>query len=193
MPPASDTALAAASDETIARTIAGEPPTLDSPAVAELYRRFAPRVRLYGLKHLRSEAAADDLAQDVLLVTIDRLRAGEVRQYDQIGSFVLGTSRLKAMAVRRVEHRRADLRQRYFDEEEAVAPTDADVFAGARVRPCLAAMAERDRVILVLSFYAEKSAADIGRSLDLTAGAVRVARHRALASLRGCIESRGAA
>lgn len=32
-------------------------------------RRLAPRVRLYGLRHLRDPAAADDLVQDVLLMT----------------------------------------------------------------------------------------------------------------------------
>jgi DNA-directed RNA polymerase specialized sigma24 family protein len=34
-------------------------------------------VRLYGRRHLRNDAAADDLAQDVLLLTIERLRAGK--------------------------------------------------------------------------------------------------------------------
>ena len=33
----------------------------DREAEAELIRRMAPRVRLYGLRHLRDEEAADDL------------------------------------------------------------------------------------------------------------------------------------
>lgn len=36
-------------------------------AEAELCRRFAPRIRLYGLRHLRSEDRASDLVQGVLL------------------------------------------------------------------------------------------------------------------------------
>ena len=40
-------------------------------AEAEVCRRMAPRIRLYGLRHLRSAAAADDLVQQVLLKTIE--------------------------------------------------------------------------------------------------------------------------
>ena len=92
------------SDGELARAIATLSSTAPGAAQAdeaELYRRFAPRVRLYGLKHLGDDAGADDLAQQVLLVTIERLRAGEVRNPDEIGSFILGTSRMLADAVRR--------------------------------------------------------------------------------------------
>jgi len=91
-----DTRPQTASDGDLARAIASAPPGAAQAEESELYRRFAYRVRLYGLKHLRDEAAADDLAQQVLLVTIERLRAGEVRNPDEIGSFVLGTSRMLA-------------------------------------------------------------------------------------------------
>jgi len=39
----------------------------DPDAEAEMCRRLGPRIRLYGLRHLRSSAAADDLVQQVLL------------------------------------------------------------------------------------------------------------------------------
>jgi RNA polymerase sigma-70 factor (ECF subfamily) len=55
----------------------------DRDAEAELFRRLAPRVRLYGLRHLRDAAAADDLAQDVMLLTFDSLRAGKVRESER--------------------------------------------------------------------------------------------------------------
>ena len=73
-----------ASAEALARRIAGGPPGSTDAEEAELYRRFAPRVRLAGRRHLRNDAAGDDLAQDVLLLTIERLRAGEVRQPEDI-------------------------------------------------------------------------------------------------------------
>src|SRR5258708_15582031 len=65
----------------------------DRAAEAELFRRLAPRVRLYGLRHLRDPSAADDLVQDVLLMTFDRLRAGKVREEERLASYVLGTCR----------------------------------------------------------------------------------------------------
>jgi RNA polymerase sigma-70 factor, ECF subfamily len=51
----------------------------DSQAEAELFRRMAPRIRLYGLRHLRDEHAADDLTQQVLITTLEALRAGRLR------------------------------------------------------------------------------------------------------------------
>src|SRR3954447_23901438 len=106
--------LAAVSDEALARRIAGGVPGSTDAEEAELYRRFAPRVRLYGRRHLRNDAAADDLAQDVLLRTIERLRAGEVRRPEEIGSFILGTSRMMAHGERRIARRRDALSSQYM-------------------------------------------------------------------------------
>src|SRR5262249_11100646 len=54
----------------LARRIAAVSPGRDRAAESALYGSLAPRVRLYGLRHLRDPAAADELAQDVLLMTI---------------------------------------------------------------------------------------------------------------------------
>src|SRR5215510_15107522 len=98
--------LEAVGDEALARRIAAGPAGASDAEEAELYRRFAPRVRLYGRRHLQNDAAADDLAQNVLLLTIERLRAGDVRQPAEIGSFILGTSRMMAQSERRIAGRR---------------------------------------------------------------------------------------
>src|SRR5262245_14610935 len=62
----------------LARRVIAAAPERDLEAEAELYRLLAPRARLYGLKHLRDAQAAADLAQDVMLMTLDRLNRGEV-------------------------------------------------------------------------------------------------------------------
>src|SRR5262245_58975713 len=103
-----------ASDEDLARSIAGGQAGSTDAEETELYRRFAPRVRLYGRRHLRSDAGADDLAQDVLLRAIERLRAGAVRQPADIGSFILGTSRMMALSERRTVRRREALAARFI-------------------------------------------------------------------------------
>ena len=64
-----------ASDGGLAREVAACESGFSEAAESELYRRFAPRVRLYGLRHLRDEDAAGDLVQKVMLVTIEKLRA----------------------------------------------------------------------------------------------------------------------
>jgi RNA polymerase sigma-70 factor (ECF subfamily) len=177
----------AASDGDIARAIAAAAPGTADAAESELYRRFARRVRLYGLKHLRDAAAADDLAQQVLLLTIERLRAGEVRNPDEIGSFILGTSRMQAGAMDRKARRRERLTAAFHHPAVAMDPDEAalDTVAVAR---CLQALAERDRQVLVLTFYAEQSSAEIAATLGVTGTVVRVARHRALGRLRACVD-----
>jgi len=175
-----------ASDGELARAIASAPPGEAQTEESELYRRFAPRVRLYGLKHLRDEAAADDLAQQVLLVAIERLREGEVRNPDQIGSFILGTSRMLADATGRKTRRRESLTAQFHAAELYAEPVtaldDIDV-----VERCLHSLAERDRRVLVLTFYAEKTSPEIAEDLGVTGTVVRVARHRALERMRECV------
>ena len=69
----------------------------DTEAEAELVRRMAPRIRLYGLRHLRNPDAADDLVQQVLIVALEALRAGRLRESDKLASFVLGTCRMAVL------------------------------------------------------------------------------------------------
>src|SRR5690349_1763664 len=97
-------------DSELARAISSKLSGQSEEAETELYRRFAPRVRLYGLRHLRDEDAARDLVQQVLLVTIEKLRSGVVRDVDQIGSFILGVSRTMTIDLKRRERRRERLR-----------------------------------------------------------------------------------
>ena len=52
---------------------------------------------------------------------------------------------------------------------------------------CLETLAERERTVVVLTFFADKSGDEVARELGLTAGNVRVIRHRAIARLRGCM------
>ena len=178
-----------ASDGEVARAIASAPPGTAQAEESELYRRFARRVQLYGLKHLRDGAAAEDLAQQVLLLTIERLRAGEVRNPDEIGSFILGTSRMLADSTQRKARRRENLTVQFHVPELYAEPDVASGDAEA-VERCLHSLVERDRRVLVLTFYAEKSSSEIAEELGVTGTVVRVARHRALGRLRDCVRLR---
>ena len=179
--------LEAVSDEALARRIAGGLSESMDAEVTELYRRFAPRVRLYGRRHLQNDAAADDLAQDVLLLTIERLRRGEVRKPEDIGSFILGTSRMMAQSERRVARRREALAARFMDTVVEIAPPAFAALDAPRVAACLRALAERDRLVVLLTFYAEREAPRIAADLGVSPGAIRAIRHRAMARLRECV------
>ena len=184
--PEPPTTLGTAGDETLARRIAGGRAGSTDAEEGELYRRYAPRVRLYGRRHLENDAAADDLAQDVLLLTIEQLRAGRVRQPAEIGSFILGTSRMMAHSERRTARRREALAARFVDPAPVAPPSVATVDA-PRVAECLSVLAERERLVVLLTFYADREAPGIAEDLGISPGAVRTIRHRAMARLRECV------
>lgn len=159
----------------------------DAAAEAELYRRLAPRVRLYGLRHLRDRQAAADLVQQVLLMTLERLRAGEVREPERIASFVLGACRMTVLEMRRGTRRREALLATWSDMEQVFEAPEPLALAPDRLAGCLGALTERERSVVVLTFYADKPADEVGADLALSPGNVRVIRHRALARLRECM------
>jgi len=182
-----DPRLADLDDGALARRVAEAGRAPDSAAEAELYRRLAPRVRLYGLRHLRDRQAAADLAQQVLLMTLERLRAGEVREPERIASFVLGASRMTVIEMRRGTRRREALLETWGDATEAFEAPEPLVLDPDRLAGCLGALSERERSVVVLTFFADKPADEVGAELAISAGNVRVIRHRALARLRGCL------
>jgi RNA polymerase sigma-70 factor (ECF subfamily) len=179
--------LAAVSDEALARRIADGARGSTDAEEAELYRRFAPRVRLYGRRHLQDGAAAEDLAQDVLMLAIERLHAGEVRRPEEIGSFILGTSRMMAHSERRVARRRETLAAQFMERAIETPPPSMTALDAPRVAKCLDGLPERDRLVVLLTFYADREAPRIADDLGLSPGAVRQIRHRAMARLRDCV------
>jgi len=184
---AHDSRFAALDDGALARRIGEAGAAPDAAAEAELYRRLAPRVRLYGLRHLRDRDAAADLVQHVLLVTLERLRAGKLREPDRIVSFVLGTSRMTVLEMRRGTWRRETLLETWGETAEAVDAPEPLALDPDRLARCLEGLSERERSVVVLSFFADKQADEVGAELSISGGNVRVIRHRALARLRECM------
>ena len=171
----------------LARRIADAGPRHDPAAEAELYRLLAPRVRLYGRRHLRDDEEAHDLMQQVMVTTIEKLRAGELREPERIVSFVFGTCRMLTLELRRGARRRDALLEKYGADlpmADIAVPPRLDE---ARVAACLQRLAERERSVLILSFYEEEPADKVGAALGLSAGNVRVIRHRDMERLRECV------
>src|SRR5262245_66133835 len=93
----------------------------DRDAEAELFRRMAPRIRLYGLRHLRDAHAAEDLTQQVILTALEALREGRLREPAKLASFVLGICRMTVLDQRRGARRRDRLLGKF--EADVPAPT----------------------------------------------------------------------
>lgn len=167
-------------------------------AEAELCKRFAPRIRLYGLRHLGSEHAAADLVQRVLLLLVEKLRNGEVREPERVASFTLGAARRVAQQMRRGPEQRAVSWEVVCPEDGTwnripalqgmALPADgADTFSKEALVDNLRLLGERERTVLVLSFYHDQSAREIASTLGMTEGNVRVVRHRAVERLRALL------
>lgn len=158
-------------------------------AEAELCRRFAPRIRLYGLRHLRCEDRAADLVQSVLLSVLDAARSGRVEQAEQLDRFVLGTCRNVARRVRERETRTVPVESAELEQRVgAFEPSFERIDSGGLLR-CLQKLEERARSVVLLSFHSEHDTEQIAQALQLSVGNVRVVRHRALAELRGCLDN----
>jgi len=171
----------------LAQRIAAAAPGVDSAAEAELYRRLAPRVRLYGRRHLRDEDEARDLMQQVMVMAIEKLRAGELREPERIVSFVFGACRMVTLEMRRGDRRRDALLEKYGADLEIADISVAPRLDEARVAACMQRLPERERSVMIMSFYEDEPADRVGAALGLSEGNVRVIRHRAMQRLRDCV------
>jgi RNA polymerase sigma-70 factor (ECF subfamily) len=159
----------------------------DREAEAELFRRMAPRVRLYGLRHLRDEYAADDLTQQVLITTLEALRAGRLRDPEKLASFVLGTCRMTVLDLRRGAQRKERLLEQFGADLLKPAQPSLPQLDHDRLTGCVQHLKERERTVVVMTFYDEQAGTDVARFLGVSEANVRVIRHRAIHLLRRCM------
>jgi RNA polymerase sigma-70 factor (ECF subfamily) len=156
---------------------------------AELCRRFLNRARLYGLKHLRYDVtAAEDLAQQVMVVLLEALRGGRLEDPDRVDRFMLGTCRNVAHSMRRGAARLEATRRRLAVELAGAVSPPWERVEGRRVEECLATLPPRESKLLLLLYQEDATAAEAAETLSTTPGNVRVIHHRAIGRLRDCIE-----
>lgn len=172
-----------ANDEELVRKIGSG----DTAAEAELLRRMAPRIRLYGLRHLRDKHGADDLTQQVLITTLEALRAGRLRKPEKLASFVLGTCRMTVLDLRRGAQRKARLLEEFGADLPSPAPAPGPQLDHEQLARCVQGLKERERTVVIMTFYDEQTSADVCRFLGVNENNVRVIRHRAIHQLRNCM------
>jgi RNA polymerase sigma-70 factor, ECF subfamily len=150
---------------------------------------FSRRIRLYGIRHLGDEERAAELVQIVLVALIEALRAGRVEEPNHLDRFTLGICRNSVLRMRELDAR---LEPRAPEDLDVIAvdPPEAPIELEPLFR-CIAALDERSRAVVFLSFQEERSSDEIGTALGTTGANVRVLRHRALGQLRRCLD-RGA-
>jgi len=161
--------------------------TMDHEGERALCERYAGRIRAYGFRHLRDAVAADDLVQHVLLSVLQALRQGRVEERDRLDAYVLGTCRNVVMDMRRgVARQRRVAEQSAAGLPEGYEPQHLTVDR-MRLEHCLRELEARDRAVVLATFLEDRDADEIGSAMQLSAGNVRVIRHRALAKLQACV------
>ena len=103
---------------------------------------------------------------------------------------MFGVCRMSVLELRRGGLRRERLLERY-GEDLAPAAAPEPLFDLERVAGCLEKLPQRERSVLLMTFYEDKPADEVGAELGLSAGNVRVIRHRGLARLRECVAGEG--
>src|SRR4026207_1900428 len=135
-------------DAELARRIAAAARARDGAAEAELARRFPPRIRFYGLRHLRNEAAAADLVQDVLLMILQKLRAREVREPERLPPVISGPHSAGGgdggRRGRPGGGRAGGLREAFAAALSPLADDGFEALDAGRLRECLQRLPERE-------------------------------------------------
>jgi RNA polymerase sigma-70 factor (ECF subfamily) len=136
---------------------------------------------------LRNEHAAEDLAQQVLVTTLEALRACRLREPEKLASFVLGTCRKTVLDLRRNAQRKERLLEQFG--ADLLSPVQPCMLRldYEKLRRCVQNLKERERAVVVMSFYHEQTGADLASFLGVSEANVRVIRHRAIHQLRQCM------
>jgi RNA polymerase sigma-70 factor (ECF subfamily) len=161
---------------------------MESEAERALCLKYAGRIRGFGLRYLRDAQAAQDLVQHVLLAVLEALRQGRVHDLARLDAYVLGTCRNAVMDMRR-----GDVRRHRVAEQAAAGVPGGYVpewprIDRARLEHCLRGLEPRARAVVIATFAEDRDAEEIGVAMKLSAGNVRVIRHRALSWLRNCVD-----
>jgi RNA polymerase sigma-70 factor (ECF subfamily) len=160
-------------------------------AVRRIVHRYC-RARLGSLPG--AHQAAEDAAQEVCIAVLSALpryrhegRPFEAFVYRVASRRVADTLRAASRAAVPVGEVPDSVASEPTPEEHALVAADAE-----RARRLLALLPETQRELLTLRVAVGLSAEEVGRALGMSAGAVRVAQHRALQRLRD-LAAQGAA
>ncbi|HEY0698060.1 MAG TPA: RNA polymerase sigma factor ShbA [Micromonospora sp.] len=173
----------------VRRAVEGDP-----EAVSQLIAQIRPMVVRYSLARLgrtgAGYATAEDVAQEVCLAVLRALP----RFTDQGRPFVAFVYRIAAHKVadvgRAAQRDRADSTAELPETPDPGPGPESLALAaddGARLTALLAVLPETQREILVLRLAVGMTADEVGTVLGMTAGAVRLAQHRALTRLRAMV------
>jgi RNA polymerase sigma-70 factor, ECF subfamily len=180
-------------DAVVAEAVAG-----DRDALREVLETIRPIVVRYCRARIgnteRSGLSADDIAQEVCLAAITALP----RYRDQgrpFLAFVYGIAAHKVADAHRAAARNksdpTDVVPERYSLDAGPEQSAIESESSRRMNQLLAILPEKQREIIILRVVVGMSAEETAEAVGSTAGAVRVAQHRALARLKAEIVATG--
>ena len=160
-----------ASDEALLAAVAGR----DRAAFAELFARYAGRVKGFLIQSGAEEGAAEEIAQEVM-VTLWRRAARFDPDRAGAATWIFTIARNRRIdGLRRAGRRDGQTGAPLVDPEPA-ASAEADLAGAerdARVRAAVAALSEDQRSVVRLAFFAGLTQTEIATRLALPLGTVK--------------------
>ena len=170
-------------DPTFERAVRG-----DRDCEREVCRRLLPAIRAFASRRLPG-AAAEDFAQDALVLLLEAMREGRIAEPARIAGFALGICRYLARERARSGERRRELLTQYgWSQEDVIALELPTTLHRGHLEDCYSQLTDSARRVIRASFCEETEDAHIALALSISAANVRVIRHRTLATLRQCLE-----
>lgn len=161
------------------------------PAFAEIVRRHLNMVYSVALRFTRNTEDAQDVAQAVFVLLAQR--AGSLRERKSLTGWLYETTRFTAMKLFRTRVRRA------AHEQEAISQTILNSANSEslwqRLDPlmeeAMSRLSEKDRALIALHFFENKSHAETAAALGIAEWATRKRIARAVEKLRAFFGKRG--
>jgi RNA polymerase sigma-70 factor (ECF subfamily) len=161
----------------------------DRAAFASLFEHFAPRVKSYMLRLGAPPEAAEELAQETMLIVWRRAEAYDPAKA-AASTWVFAIARnLRIDVARRAA--RAPLRDDPAFEISAPPAPDSVVTAvedEARIGRAIATLPPEQARVITLSFFSDKPHSEIAAELDLPLGTVKSRLRLAMVRLRALLE-----
>jgi RNA polymerase sigma-70 factor (ECF subfamily) len=146
----------------------------EAGAEDELVERFSRGVQFIIHQSVSDQAAADDIFQDVFRLTLEKIRAGEVREPERLAGFLASVARNTVIeSFRKMSRRKA--REEPQDDRQFSSPAPSQLEQLLReekanlVRRVLAEMtSDRDRQVLQRFYIADEDKEAICEDLQLS-------------------------
>lgn len=184
-PPPAIAAAAETPAEALVAALTAVARDADRAAFARLFLHFAPRVKAYLIRLGAADAAAEDLMQDVMLTVWNRAPSYDPRLAG-VSTWIFTIARNRRIDAMRRGRRTLDAADPALAPDPAPAPdaqTEAQQWE-SRIAIAIAALPPQQAEMLRLSYFEERSHADIAQHLRVPLGTVKSRLRLAIGRLR---------